>query len=130
MRLAIILLLITAFVPALAESPVDRGRYLVRGIGTCGNCHSPTPESGFPSADEPLSGGEAIVAPIFKSYPPNITSDPKSGIGTWTEDQIVTALRDGKRPDGRIIRPPMPIAFIRHISDQDAYAIAAYLKTT
>jgi mono/diheme cytochrome c family protein len=117
-------------VPALADSAIDRGRYLVRGIAGCGDCHSPTPESGFPTADAPLSGGEPVVTRTFTAYPPNITSDPTYGIGAWTEDQIVTALREGKRPDGRILRPPMPVDFLRNLSDEDAYAIAAYLKST
>ena len=114
---------------ARAETPVERGRYLVRGIGTCGNCHAATPAGEFPSADRPLSGGNAILAPIFRAYPSNITPDKATGIGNWTADQIVVAMRDGKRPDGSLVRPPMPVPFIAHISDDDAQAVAAYLLT-
>jgi mono/diheme cytochrome c family protein len=115
---------------ARAETLVERGAYLVNGIGTCGNCHSSPREGELPSADLPLSGGQAITAPIFTAYPPNITPGNVNGIGGWSEDQIVTVLREGKRPDGRMIRPPMPIPFTRRLSDQDAYAVAAYLKST
>ena len=58
---------------------------------------------------------------------PNITPDRDTGIGKWSEADIVVALRDGKRPDGSIIGPPMPIPVYRQLSDQDATAIAAYL---
>ncbi len=111
-----------------AESPVDRGRYLVASVGACGNCHSPVDANGNRNGPE-LSGGPALLSPAFEAYAPNITSAPKTGIGTWTEDQIVTALREGKTPDGHVLRPPMPVPLFRTISDSDAHAIAAYLKT-
>ena len=50
-----------------------------------------------------------MQTPFGSLFVPNITPDPETGIGNWTEAQIVTALRDGKRPDGTLIRPPMPI---------------------
>ena len=59
----------------------------------------------------------------------NITPDLETGIGKWTEAQIVTALRDATRPDGTVIGPPMPIRFYRQLSDRDAAAIAAYLRS-
>jgi mono/diheme cytochrome c family protein len=112
--------------PAMAETALERGAYLVEGIGNCGNCHAPQEPSGAVPLT-PLSGGPAIVSPAFSAYPPNITPDRESGIGAWTEDQLVTALRDGRTPDGRVLRPPMPVPFYRGISDQDAHAIAAYV---
>jgi mono/diheme cytochrome c family protein len=112
--------------PAMAETALERGAYLVESIGNCGNCHAPQEPSGAEPLT-PLSGGPAIVSPAFSAYPPNITPDPESGIGTWTEDQLVTALRDGRTPDGRMLRPPMPVPFYRGISDEDAHAIAAYV---
>jgi mono/diheme cytochrome c family protein len=111
---------------AMAETPVERGAYLVESIGNCGNCHSPQE----PSGAEPLtalSGGPAIQTPVFTAYPPNITPDKETGIGAWTEDQVVTALREGHTPDGRMLRPPMPVPFYRGISDADAHAVAAYV---
>ena len=77
-----------------------------------------------------LAGGlEFDDAPIGHVVGPNITPDLETGIGGWTEVQIVTALRDGKRPDGTIIGPPMPIPSYRQLSDRDAAAIAAYLRS-
>jgi len=76
-----------------------------------------------------LSGGFEFDDPeIGHIVPPNITPDPETGIGKWSEAQIVTALRDGKRPDGTIIGPPMPIPVYSRLSDSDARAIAAYLR--
>jgi mono/diheme cytochrome c family protein len=109
-----------------AETALERGAYLVEGIANCGNCHAPKEASGGVPLT-PLSGGPAVLSPVFTAYPPNITPDRTSGIGAWTEDQLVTALREGRTPDGRMLRPPMPVPFYRGISDEDAHAIAAYV---
>jgi mono/diheme cytochrome c family protein len=114
----------TASRPAAAETPLERGAYLVEGIANCGNCHAPQEPSGAVPLT-PLSGGPAITSPVFTAYPPNITPDRDTGIGTWSQDQLVTALRDGHTPTGAMLRPPMPVPFYRSISDDDAYAIAA-----
>jgi mono/diheme cytochrome c family protein len=114
--------------PAAAETLLERGDYLVNGIGNCGNCHSPQGPNGA-LAGPPLSGGEAILAPGFAAYPPNLTPDPETGLGKWTEPQIVTALREGRTPSGAMLRPPMPVAFYRGMSDRDARAIAVYLRS-
>jgi mono/diheme cytochrome c family protein len=114
--------------PALAETLLERGGYLVNGIANCGNCHSPHQPDGTLSGP-PLSGGMAMVAARFTAYPPNLTPDPETGLGRWTEEQIVTALREGRTPAGAVLRPPMPVPFYRGISDRDAHAIAVYLRS-
>lgn len=124
---AFFLFVLTA-VAGRAETPLERGAYLVTTIGACGNCHSPVDANGNRNGPA-LSGGPAILAPVFTAYPPNITPDAKTGIGAWNEDQIVDALRNGRRPDGRLLRPPMPVPFYRSLSDADAHAIAVYLKS-
>ncbi|MDR3530685.1 MAG: cytochrome c [Rhodopila sp.] len=111
---------------AVAETALERGAYLVEGIANCGNCHAPQAPSGAEPLT-PLSGGPAIPTPAFTAYPPNITPDRQAGIGSWTEDQLVAAMRGGRTPDGRMLRPPMPVPFYRSISDADAHAIAAYV---
>jgi mono/diheme cytochrome c family protein len=124
----VILLLLGA--GASAESPVERGAYLVKTIGACGNCHTPRDAAGKPIVGRELAGGFEFDDPgIGHIVPTNITPDKETGIGKWSEAQIVTALRDGKRPDGTLIRPPMPIPVYRQLSDGDAAAIAAYLKS-
>jgi mono/diheme cytochrome c family protein len=113
---------------AVAETLLERGAYLVNGIGNCGNCHSPQQPDGTLSGPA-LSGGKALLAPGVIAYPPNLTPDPETGLGGWTEEQIVTALREGHTPAGDVLRPPMPIAFYRGVSDRDARAIAVYLRS-
>jgi mono/diheme cytochrome c family protein len=115
---------------ASGEKLVERGAYLVTTIGACGNCHTPRDKAGHVLPGMALAGGfEFDEASIGHVVGPNITPDPETGIGKWTEAEIVTALRDGKRPDGTIIGPPMPIPAYRQLSDQDAAAIAAYLRS-
>jgi mono/diheme cytochrome c family protein len=58
----------------------------------------------------------------------NITPDVATGIGGWTDAQLRRAIREGVRPDGSVIGPPMPIEFYRHLSDGDVDAIIAYLR--
>lgn len=65
----------------------------------------------------------------FRAVTPNITPDPDTGIGRWTDAQIAEAIRNGRRPDGSLIGPPMPVEFYRDISDRDLSAIVAYLRT-
>jgi len=95
-----------------ADDPLLRGKYLAT-IGICSGCHLPN-----------LAGGRKTGGIISA----NITSDPDSGIGKWSEQQIVDAIRNGKRPDGSDIRPPMGVFFYRELADTDARAIAVYLK--
>ncbi|MFL5253770.1 MAG: c-type cytochrome [Rhodopila sp.] len=109
-----------------ADPALERGAYLVEGIANCGNCHAPQEPSGAQPLT-PLSGGPPIPTPSFTAYPPNITPDKGTGIGGWTPEQVVTALREGRTPDGRILRPPMPVPFYRRMADDDANAIAEYL---
>ena len=127
-RMVLILGLLAASVTTgRAESALDRGAYLVQVVAACGNCHSPVDRNGNRTGPA-LSGGPALLSPAFVAYPPNITPDPATGIGIWTEDQIVDAVREGRTPDGHVLRPPMPVPLYRAMSDADAHAIAAYLK--
>ena len=122
-------LLLAAAPLAHAETPLERGAYLVNGIVACGNCHTPKGPDGLALPDQQLAGGLVIDAPVFHSIAPNITPDKATGIGNWSDEQIIDAIRNGKRPDGTIIGPPMPIDFYRNMSDTDARAIVAYLRS-
>jgi mono/diheme cytochrome c family protein len=118
-------------VPATAQSntaKVERGKYLVDGIGGCGDCHTPR---GGPLKGATLAGGSSFGGPKapFEAHASNLTPDPETGIGKWTDEQIVKAIREGVRPDGSVIGPPMATEFFKHISDSDAGAIVAYLRT-
>ena len=76
-----------------------------------------------------LAGTFVIEEPEFKAYAPNITQDRETGIGNWSDEEIMRAIREGIRPDGTIIGPPMPIPSYREMSDSDVRAIVAYLRT-
>jgi mono/diheme cytochrome c family protein len=112
---------------------VERGRYLVETIGICAHCHSPQKLEGIRQVELPglhLAGGYGFEGPVLGRWAgPNITPDAQTGIGDWTEAQIAVAIREGRRPNGSIIGPPMPVAHYRKITDADVAAIAAYLKS-
>lgn len=112
--------------PASAQSQGDvaRGKYLV-AIGICESCHTPKDASGKTIASRYLAGG-GKVGGLNTS---NLTSDRETGLGDWTDAQIIDAIRNGKRPDGAPVRPPMGVFFYRDLSDADLRAIVAYLRT-
>src|SRR5258707_262525 len=97
---------------AVAETPLERGQYLVGSIMGCGNCHTPVGPNG-PIMDKALSGGPPLEENLFTAVPSNITPDPQTGIGKWTNAQIKVAIRRGKRPDGTLLGPPMPFGQYR-----------------
>ena len=82
-----------------------------------------------PIAAMELAGGRVLDAPFARIIMPNITPDNETGIGSWTDEQIATAVREGKRPDGTLIGPAMPIGVYRGISDVDTQAIVAYVRS-
>jgi mono/diheme cytochrome c family protein len=117
----------TAAAPAM--SPVERGEYLAWVTG-CHDCHTPGGMYGTPDMSRKLSGSElGWEGPWGVTYPRNLTPDPGTGIAAWSEADIVTAIRTGKRPDGTAIQPPMPWPDFSHLTDEDAMALAAYLKS-
>lgn len=105
-----------------------RGTYLAEGVVACANCHIARGDKGQPLFEQGLSGGMLFEDAAFKAYAPNITPDPETGIGKWTDAQLGKAIREGIRPDGSLIGPPMPISFYRKLSDTDLAALITYLK--
>jgi mono/diheme cytochrome c family protein len=111
------------------EQGLARGKYLVTIMG-CNDCHTPGSFYGGPDSTRVLAGSElGWKGPWGISFASNLTPDPETGIGSWTEAQIVTAIRSGRRPDGSPILPPMPWPAFSGLTDEDAGAIAAYLKS-
>jgi mono/diheme cytochrome c family protein len=113
---------------AHADTPVERGSYLVNTIMTCGNCHSP---KGPPDvvAGKAFSGGLRFNEPPFDVTAPNITPDKETGIGAWSDADIKKLLRTGMRPNGVPVAVIMPTGFYEIITDGDMNAIVAYLRT-
>ena len=141
---------------APAQSPVDRGKYLVSAIG-CHDCHTPHvmgPNGPEPDMSRMLSGHpeKAVVTkgpkidmpwaavvtadmtawsgPWGISYTANLTPDKNTGLGNWTEDMFLKAIREGKHMGtSRPILPPMPWPVFRNFNDEDLKAIFAYLQS-
>jgi len=138
---------------------VARGRYLVTVAG-CNDCHTPKNWtdmgpvldstrllSGHPASEVitqipdhigkdgwVASGNGSFTAwagPWGISFAANLTSDKKTGLGNWTDEQFIKAMRTGKhRGFGRAILPPMPWPNLAQATDQDLAAMLAYLKST
>ncbi|MGZ8290891.1 MAG: c-type cytochrome [Telluria sp.] len=128
--LAILMACTANFAAGAPPSPatIDRGKYLMDGVVACANCHMARGPRGEYLMDKGLSGGMPFDDKMFKSYAPNITQDRETGIGKWTDAQLGKAIREGIRPDGRVLGPPMPVEFYRHLSDADLAAIIAVLR--
>ena len=94
-------------------------------IGGCASCHA------TPDQDDPirLGGGRELKSPYGSFYPPNISSDSKDGIGSWTEAQFVTAIWKGTSPDGRHYFPSFPYTSYQRMKLDDVRDLFAYLKT-
>ena len=112
------------------EDMIKRGEYLSR-IMDCTGCHTPGAMTGKPEADKFLAGSQIGfgIPQVGVVYPPNLTPDTETGLGSWSEADIVTAVRTGVRPDGRHLVPVMPWPSYSALTDEDAYSLAAYLKT-
>ena len=111
-----------------AETPLERGTYLMESIAACPVCHTPWDGDGQ-IADKHFAGGLVFEEDEYTAYASNITPEVETGIGGWSDEEIIIAIREGKRPDGSLIGPAMPIALYRGMSDRDAQAIVAYLRS-
>lgn len=117
-----------------AKPSVERGEYLVRGPAACGTCHTPMGPLTKKKHDRrmgPIPGmelaGHVYQEPFGQVSMFNIT--PGSRIADWSDDEVVRAIREGIRPDGSVIGPPMLIPVYRHISDNDAKSIVMFLRS-
>jgi mono/diheme cytochrome c family protein len=126
-HVAALLLFLSTFGSASAETLLERGQYLLDSIVACGNCHTPQGPNG-PVPGREGAGGTPFKEPVFTAYASNITPDPDTGIGRWTDAQIISAIREGRRPDGSLIGPPMPFGLYRNLSDRDVQALVAALR--
>ncbi len=115
-----------AAVAAQAEPSLERGRYLVEGPAGCGNCHTPLGPTGF-VMEQDLGGRLVEKNAAFTAIAPNIT--PAGDIGGWSDAEAVRAIREGIRPDGSVIGPPMPIVLYRGLSDDDVMSIVMHLRS-
>jgi mono/diheme cytochrome c family protein len=101
---------------------VERGRYL-SVVGDCAACHT------LPGSGRQLAGGRILETPFGSLLGPNITPDPTTGIGAWTDDEFVNAMTKGRGRRGTHLFPAMPYTYYTRISRDDALVIRAYLNT-
>ncbi|MEZ5320031.1 MAG: cytochrome c [Vicinamibacterales bacterium] len=116
----------------VTEARLARGQYLVEGVAHCFHCHSEhdlsTPE--YPIVAARRGAGWLLPIPELGTLAaPNITPDPDTGLGAWTDDEIARAIREGVRKDGRALFPVMPYTDFAKMSDEDVASIVVYLRT-
>lgn len=123
----LVLALVFIFPAALVEAaapPADlvaKGKYIFGAAAGC-SCHT--------EPKGPLNaGGRGFDGPFGTVYSSNITPDTQTGIGTWTDEQIITAIRLGRRPNGERLIPVHPYLAFNGMAEQDLRALVAYLRT-
>jgi mono/diheme cytochrome c family protein len=121
--------------PALASPETfGRGEYLAKNVAACGECHTPRDDSGNLDMSRWLSGvvGRFDLAPYDDAVglvsAPNLTSHA-TGLASWTDDEILRAMRDGVGRDGAPLAPVMPYYVFHNMTDDDARAIVVYLRS-
>ena len=112
---------------------LQRGQYLVNQLMGCGGCHTSRATGNLfvegEQTDLFLAGGNVLQDPgTGRVYIPNLTPDAE-GLGSWTDDQILRAVRDGIDKNGRILAPMMPYNNYKHLSDEDGKSLVAYLRS-
>ncbi len=112
---------------------LERGRYLFSSSTGCTGCHSLHDWDTHGAPIKP--GGEGVGQVMWMSNLPgrivasNITSDPETGAGTWTDDQLARAIREGIGHDGRALFPMMPYQNLGHMSDEDLASLVVYMRS-
>jgi len=141
-RLAVLLLAVGAIVLVSVTSEraeaqarakaqqIARGKYLAT-FGGCTDCHTPGYFFGKPDMARYLGGSEVgfEIPGLGVFHGPNLTPDKETGLGGWTDKQIIDAFQKGVRPDGRMLAPIMPWQALGSLTPADARAIVAYLRS-
>src|SRR5262245_17074433 len=118
---AMAVFLINANMVRAENLQVDRGKYLVQ-LGGCNDCHTAGYLLGKADTSRYLGGSDVglEVPGLGVFVAPNLTPDKETGLGSWTRQDIVTAIRTGVRPDGRVLAPIMPWRGFAALTDADA----------
>jgi len=113
---------LAAGIDAQKFDQIEKGRYLAI-VGDCAACHT------LPGSGHEFAGGRPLETPFGVLLGPNITPDPQTGIGAWTDDEFVNALKRGTGRGGTLLFPAMPYTYYTIVTRDDALAIRAYLNT-
>jgi mono/diheme cytochrome c family protein len=114
---------------AAAQSSLQRGDYLVNAVMACDGCHTPRDSSGFVMEKRFSGGSQTWDVPEYTVKGSNITPDPDTGIGRWSESDIKISLTEGLRPYGMPLAPQMPFAFYKIMTPGDLEAVVTYLRS-
>jgi mono/diheme cytochrome c family protein len=114
---------------AVAETPVERGSYLVTAVMACDGCHTPRGPAGLDMSKRFSGGSQVWDEKAYTVRGSNITPDRDTGIGTWSADDLKRLLIDGVRPNGVPVAPQMPYGFYKILTPGDLDAIVAYIRT-
>jgi mono/diheme cytochrome c family protein len=115
--------------PKYSAAAIARGRYLAHAVCECFECHSPLQENDLVVPVQGKLGAGDILSEKTRLVAPNITPDPETGAGRWTDDQLVRAIRQGVSHDGRRLSVVMPYPTLSILTDEDVHAIVAYLRS-
>ena len=116
-----LLLLIASDAEAQTREQIARGKYVFGAAAGCG-CHT-VPKQAL------NAGGRKYDGPFGTVYSSNITPDPTTGIGKWTDEQIITATRAGRRPNGERLIPVHPYTVFNGMAEQDLKDVVVYLRS-
>jgi mono/diheme cytochrome c family protein len=105
---------------SIDRGPIARGEYIFNAAD-CLGCHT------VPKTGQRLAGGRALKTPFGTFFTPNITPDRETGIGGWTDQDFIRALREGRSPNGTAYFPVFPYTSFTHLTDQDLRDLKAYL---
>lgn len=118
--------------PVVDVQALERGRYLVEHVAVCFGCHSEqdTSLAGFPPLPGLKGAGDACGTRLQGTFcAPNLTPDKETGLGSWTDAEVIRALREGRGKENQALHPAMPSQAYRVLSDEDAQAIVTYLRS-
>lgn len=112
-----------------------RGRYIFEDLADCGGCHSQRDFTRVAAPEVPGGAGRGnVLSDLLRGMPgtivaPNLTPDPETGLGKWTDGEKIRAIRDGVDNTGRALFPMMPYPGYRSMSDEDVQAVVAYMDS-
>lgn len=119
---------------SMTPERIERGRYIFENLADCEGCHSVRDYSKFAGPLVAPTRGSGFDWPAElglpgRVYSPNITPDPETGIGKWTDGEKIRAIREGVSRDGRALFSFMPYTHYAKMSDEDVHSVVAYLNT-
>ena len=118
---------------AATPARLERGKYIAEDVAGCMDCHSPHDwtkhDAPVPEGMEGAGENFPVVGLPGQFSAPNLTPDRETGIGTWSDDQLARAIREGIGHDGRALFPVMPYLDYQSMSDEDLASVIVYLRS-